>query len=190
MAGRKPDRQRTGLWQPALRADRGPGGRNGHHCRDGGNGRPSHRRHAVQRVVQAGALRLAGRRTAQHGAVLYLELSVIRPARANGRSQAAAGSATDPSNRSPRRHRTGHAVLVLRNELLRRRSSRPHGSGGAQQPGVLAVRQFRPDLGRWEPVLQQGPQGAADHCRASPVGRGLQVRRASRAMDAGAHPVD
>ncbi len=47
MASREPDRQRAGLWQPALRADRGPGGRNGHHRRDGGNGRPSHRRHAM-----------------------------------------------------------------------------------------------------------------------------------------------
>jgi hypothetical protein len=66
-----------------------------------------------QRAVPACALRLAGRRTAQHGAVLYLELSVIRAARANGRSEATAGSATDSSNRSPRGHRTGHAVLVL-----------------------------------------------------------------------------
>jgi hypothetical protein len=47
-------------------------------------------------------------------------------------------------NCSPRRNRTGHAVLVFRNELLRCRSSGPDGSGGAQQPGVLAVRQFRP----------------------------------------------
>ena len=62
--------------------------------------------------------------------------------------------ATDSSNRSPRRDRTGHAVFLHGNELLRRRSSGPYGSGGAKQPRVLAVRQFRPDLGRREPVLQ------------------------------------
>src|ERR1019366_1211509 len=154
MASRQPDRQRVGIRESALRADRGPGGRNGFDRRDGGNGRPSYRRHDVQRPVQAGALWLAGKRTAEYGAVLYLELSVVRLARANRRSKTTARSATDSSNRSPRRHRTGHAVFLPGNELLRRRSSGPYGSGGAKQPGVLAVRQFRPDLGRREPVLQ------------------------------------
>ena len=81
-----------------------PDGGNGQHRQDGGNGRPSYRRHAEQRTVPACALRPAGGRTAQHGAVLYLEFSVIRPARANRGTEAAAGSATDSSNRSPRRH--------------------------------------------------------------------------------------
>ncbi len=65
-----------------------------------------------------------------------------------------AGSTTDSSNRSPRGNRTGHSIFVLGNQLLRRRSFGPDGSGSAQQPGVFAVCQFRPQLGIGKPVLQ------------------------------------
>ena len=197
MASRQPDRQRTGLWQPALRADRGAGDRGprkrkrrrGLYQRDGRNGRPSHCRYADAAdcfCMRAPACRKKNCSTM----VRYFTWNFpsFVAARANGRTEAAARSATDSSNRSPGRNRADHAILIVRNELLRCRSSGPDGSGGAQQRRVFTIRQFRSQLGIGQPIFQQRPQGVADHCRTSRVGDGLQVRRASRAVDTRAHP--